>query len=133
MEVTMFSVPAELSVLALVGLILAIIIKSLRDQGAGWAAFAESSGLTYSRAFLRPRLTGTFQGHTVEANIYQRTHRASGKRRSKAYTRFKVGIRIPMPAGTLIRHEGMMEAMAQMMGEEEVKLGDPALDSALWI
>ncbi|MCC6575680.1 MAG: hypothetical protein IT462_18010 [Planctomycetes bacterium] len=105
--------------------IMIVAIGAAKKRREMWQSFAAANGLQFNGNGLRPALQGMFGGCMIDVQIVihgTRKHRHS-------YTRFAAAINTPLPHGLCLYRESVFSGVGSFLGMQDIKTGDPAVDS----
>ena len=94
-----------------------------------WKGLAERYGFTSGPPPLGglPVLVGSVHGHDVEVRVIRR---GSGKSKA-SYTVVRTHLSIPVPAGLKVKRDHVVGKLLTAMGDQDIPLADPRLDTQL--
>jgi hypothetical protein len=96
----------------------------------GWEQLAVERGFSLRGSYFSPVLEGRYGGVEVEVRLERRRVGRNDQR----YTRYRVEIGAPMPAGFCVRKEGLLQLLGKVVGiHDDIQVGNPELDDALMI
>ena len=108
-----------------------VSVQKRKAQIQAWRSFAHEHKLQLLQAgtFGNPKIRGQYRGMDVRLQI---EIRGSGKHR-KTYTRAIARFPMAMPRGLNITREGFTDALAKLVGGQDIEIGNEELDSRLRI
>ncbi len=126
---SMFGSYIAAGVFALLGVLFVIVLfmamGAAKKRGAMWQSFAAANGLQFNGSGLVPAMQGVFGGCMTDIQIVRR---GSGKHKH-AFTRFAAAINTPLPQGFCLYRESVFSGVGSFLGMQDIKTGDPAIDS----
>ena len=101
------------------------------QRAQGWAAWAAQKGFTAAGGspFRPPDLSGKRGGVPVAVVVESRR---SGKN-SYLVAVVRATVSAHLPRGLHVRREVLMDGVAKLIGEQDIRIGDPWLDSAVMV
>lgn len=114
-------------VIVFLGALVALPLASSIRHHSEWSTFAYVRNLELRGSWLSPAIEGRHRGHRVRVT-------AERPLMSKhIYTTYRVTIEAPMPPGFKVREEGLLQLLGQVVGVQDITVGDRELDDALVI
>lgn len=107
--------------------LVALPLASAIGHHSEWSTFAYMHNLELRGSWRSLAIEGRHRGHRI---------RVSAERpvlSKHVYTTYRVTIAAPMPPGLKVREEGLLQLLGQVVGVQDITVGDRELDDALVI
>jgi hypothetical protein len=114
-------------VIVFLGALAALPLASSIRHHSEWSTFAYVRNLELRGSWRSPAIEGRHRGHRIRV-IAERPLTSK-----HIYTTYRVTIEAPMPPGFMVREEGLLQLLGQVVGVQDIKVGDRELDDALVI
>jgi len=118
-------------VVAFVGVVIPLMIRSVRRTNEAWAGVARRLDLRATPASFgqKRRIGGRLGGIAVRVDTFTKRHGKS----STTYTRFRAEFPRSLGLGLQLTSEGFLTGLSKIFGAQDVQTGQPGFDDAVLV